>query len=453
MSALAVGRERTSSTDTTFFGHPRGLGLLFGVEMWERFSYYGMKALLVLYLVNAQHWSIARSASLYGTYTSLVYAAPLVGGALADRWLGTRRSLVLGGSVIALGHFALAMETAASFYAGLTLVVIGTGLFKPNVSTMVGQLYGPDDPRRDRGFTIFFMGINLGGFLAPLACGYLGQRVGWRYGFGAAGVGMCAGLALYLWGRGRYLPGIGLPPVRRAADAPPSAATRQATLAPGDGGRIAAVILVIVLTIPFWAAYEQWGSAVAIFADRHVSRVIGGFEVPASWFQSVSPLAIILGAPALAWVWGRLAARGAEPSAPAKMVIAFVLIAICFAVASVAGHLSETGLLVGAAWIIAADLFRTAAELCLSPVGLSYVSKTAPVRLAALLMGGWFLSEGLGNEVAGMLAAHAESVPAGRFFGEFVLISLGAGLVLAAVLPTLRRLAGPGPALIATPAA
>lgn len=211
VDVAAVTTDRPPAlNDTALMGHPRGLGLLFLVEMWERFSYYGMRALLVLYLVNFLKWSDGDAARLYGTYTSLVYLTPLIGGYLADRFIGTRRSLVIGSIVIAAGHFCLAFQSMTTFYIGLTLIIIGTGFFKPNVSTMVGQMYREGDTRRDAGFTIFYMGVNLGGFLAPLVCGYLGQRVGWHYGFAAAGVGMLLGLGIYLWGRDKYLPGIGL---------------------------------------------------------------------------------------------------------------------------------------------------------------------------------------------------------------------------------------------------
>ena len=231
--------------------------------MWERFSYYGMRALLVLYLVNALKWDTARATNLYGTYTSLAYLTPLFGGYLADRFLGTRRSLVIGGVLIALGHFTLAVQGMVTFYLGLALVIIGTGFFKPNVSTMVGQLYPEGDPRRDGGFTLFYMGINLGAFIAPLICGYLGERVGWHYGFGAAGVGMVLGLCLYLWGRNKYLPGIGFVAARpRANDVSQTAAKSD-----DDRKRIIALGIVVLFVVAFWAAYDQNGSSMNLFAD------------------------------------------------------------------------------------------------------------------------------------------------------------------------------------------
>src|SRR5665647_671332 len=238
--------------DTALMGHPRGLGLLFVVEMWERFSYYGMRALLVLYLVNYLKWSDGDAARLYGTYTSLVYLTPLVGGYLADRYIGTRRSLVIGSIIIAMGHFSLAFQSMTSFYLGLGLIIIGTGFFKPNVSTMVGQIYREGDTRRDAGFTIFYMGVNLGAFLAPLVCGYLGQRVGWHYGFAAAGVGMLIGLGIYLWGRDKYLPGIGLTRAQNAVNAAAQGATglvemEKVHAIPGLIGGAVGLVLALVL--------------------------------------------------------------------------------------------------------------------------------------------------------------------------------------------------------------
>ena len=425
-----------SEPNADFLGQPRGLILLFFVEMWERFSYYGMKALLILYLVDARNWPVSRAANLYGNYTALAYIAPLLGGYVADRVLGARRSLVWGGVIIALGHFTLALETRATFYLGLALVILGTGLFKPNVSTMVGELYSHGDKRRDAGFTIFFMGISVGAFLAPLACGYLGQKIGWRYGFGAAGVGMVLGLALYLWGRSRYLPGIGdrtLTLLNKKHDASP--------VTPEQRRRIFAVLLVVLLTIPFWACYEQFGSSLSLFADRHIARTLGSFEIPASWFQSINPVVVLVFAPLLAFLWRWLEQRDREPSAPAKMVAGYVLLAAGFAFATLAGFRSETRLLVSPLWFVATDLFRSWGELLVSPVGLSYVTRVAPARYGSRLMAAWFLAEGLGNKLAGSIAAYSEVIRAGHFYAIFLAIAIVSTVTLLSILPTLRRLA------------
>lgn len=424
--------------DCGLFGQPRGLILLFFVEMWERFSYYGMKALLILYLVDARNWPVSRAANLYGNYTALAYIAPLLGGYMADRLLGARRSLVWGGVMIALGHFTLALETSPTFYLGLALVILGTGLFKPNVSTMVGQLYAPEDKRRDAGFTIFFMGISMGAFLAPLACGYLGQKIGWRYGFGAAGVGMVLGLLLYLSGRSRYLPGIG--------ERTPTSPREKDTASPAtaeDRRRIAAVLLVVLLTIPFWACYEQFGSSLSLFADRRIARTLGHFEIPATWFQSINPVVILVFAPVLAFLWQWLERRNREPSAPTKMVAGYVLLAAGFGFAMLAGFRSDTGLLVSPLWFVATDLLRSWGELLVSPVGLSYVTKVAPARYGSRLMASWFLAEGLGNKLAGSIAAYSDMIRAGHFYAIFVAIAIVSTIALLAMLPLLGRMTGP----------
>ncbi len=422
--------------DTGFFGQPPGLMFLFFVEMWERFSYYGMKALLVLYLVDAQRWSISRAANLYGNYTALVYIAPLLGGYIADKFLGTRRSLFWGGVIIACGHFTLAFQANSTFYFGLGLIILGTGLFKPNVSTMVGQLYAPEDKRRDAGFTIFFMGISVGALFAPLACGYLAQRVGWNYGFGAAGVGMVLGLLLYLWGRKRYLPGIGY------LSTPATEEDRTITpVTPEDRKRILAVIIVVIITIPFWACYEQVGSSLSLFADKHVARTLGHFVIPASWFQSINPIVILAFAPLLALLWKYLERKRREPSAPTKMVAGYLFLAAGFGFATWAGFRSETFLLVSPLWFVATDLFRSWGELMLSPVGLAYVTEIAPTRYGSRLMAAWFLAEGIGNKFAGSIAAHSGSIRAGRFYAMFVIIAVVSTIALIALIPLLRRLA------------
>jgi len=504
--------------DRRFLGHPRGLGLLFIVEMWERFSYYGMRALLVLYLVNALRWDPARASLLYGAYTGSVYLTPVFGGWLADRLLGTRRSLVIGGLVIALGHFLMAFGPSAvgvgaaspgtaamlPFYVGLICVVIGTGFFKPNVSTMVGQLYNPGDDRRDAGFTIFYMGINTGAFIAPFICGWLGERVGWDYGFGAAGVGMLLGLVIYLYYREKVIPGIGLSPAgqrhaTRAADAPvaraaealaePSAVDRPpnaaihgvigavvggvlalfgthwhvelsnvlgifmaaaagAVIAVGILGtrgderrRMIALFIVVTFGMFFWLAFEQAGSSLTLFADKNTDRALGSFVVPASWFQSIQPLAIILLAPVMAWLWRALARRHREPSTSLKMVAGLALVGAGFLFLVVAGGPADRGVLVSPMFLVSAYLLHTVGELCLSPVGLSYVTKVAPARFGSLMMGVWFLSTAAANYLGGFLASMMHEVPSlSKFFMIPVATSFGAAIVMLALVPLLKKL-------------
>jgi POT family proton-dependent oligopeptide transporter len=493
--------------DRSFFGHPRGLGLLFAVEMWERFSYYGMRAILVLYLVNSLAWKTAEAAGLYGTYTSLVYLTPLLGGFLADRLIGTRRSMILGAVIIALGHFALAMPGMATFYAGLGLIIVGTGFFKPNVSTQVGQMYRPGDPRRDAGFTIFYMGVNTGAALGPLVCGYLAQseRFGWHWGFGAAGVGMVLGLATYLWGRERYMPGIGLwqpPPTHAEAHGPDGAPPQRALIRDAVGGavtggllgglasgwglqqtamgavigaalavtvlgthgqerrRVLAIFLVAFFVVFFWAAYEQAGSSMNLFADKNTDLTVLGWEIPSSWFQSVNAILIVAFGPVFAMLWGGLARRGREPSTALKMVMGLALLGVGFLFLVAGGARADGGVRVSPIWLLLAYAFHTFGELCLSPVGLSYVTKIAPLRFASLLMGTWYLANAAANKLAGALAAYTPTPGQGPaelegglggfvqrvsqtnagFFSIFVVMSFAAAAAMFLFVPLLKRL-------------
>lgn len=484
--------------DHSMFGHPKGLGLLFFVEMWERFSYYGMRALLILYLVNHLEWSDSRAAHLYGTYTGLVYLTPIFGGWLADQFIGTRRSLVIGAIIIALGHFTLAFESMPMFYTGLGLIIVGTGFFKPNVSTMVGQLYPEGDSRRDAGFTIFYMGINLGAFIAPLICGYLGQKIGWHWGFGAAGVGMVLGLVTYLWGRDRYLPGIGLAkPVARtieAGSAIPSSEVDSgkaikagiigallgaglaflsnaswlpllmsavaggvvaATLIDTQGEerkRVIALFILIFFTIFFWTAFEQAGSSMNLFADRYTNLTLGSFEFPSSWFQSVNSLFILLLAPVFGWIWVKLAATGREPSTPLKMAIGLILLGLGFiflvfgaktvdSCIAVYGRGAAECAIASPMWLVLAIMFHTLGELCLSPVGLSYVTKVAPAKFVSLLMGGWFMSSAAANYLGGWLAGRTETIESqSLFFSIPVATSIGSALILLMLVPMIKNL-------------
>ena len=502
-AATTLDQPTSAFADRSFFGHPKGLRLLFFVEMWERFSYYGMRALLVLYLVNHLKWSVGDAARLYGTYTALVYLTPLIGGWIADRFIGTRRSLVIGGIIIASGHFVLALQNTWSFYLGLGLVVAGTGFFKPNVSTMVGQIYRDGDTRRDSGFTIYYMGINTGAFLAPLVCGYLGQRVGWHWGFAAAGVGMVLGLIQYIYGRDKLLPGIGYPPGRaqivgtstRIADAPAAIASGGlvpalvgaaigAVIAFASGGaamsylfgivigaalgltlmgsrgeerrRVIAIFLVCFFVVFFWMAFEQAGSSMNLFADRYTNLQVGSWAIPSTWFQSVNSLFIILLAIPVAGFWESLSRRSKEPSTALKMVLGLFLVGIgflflvigsrsidaCIAVhGKTAADTSGICAVASPIWLILAYLFHTLGELCLSPVGLSYVTKVAPVRFVSLLMGVWFLANSAANFLAGLLAARTETISSqAKFFTIPVYTSIGAGILLLILVPLIKKL-------------
>jgi POT family proton-dependent oligopeptide transporter len=434
--------------DRALAGHPRGLALLFIVEMWERFSYYGMRALLVLYMVHALGWSDDRADHLYGLYTGSVYLTPLFGGWLADRFIGTRRSLVIGGLIIAAGHFVLALPTQNTFYLGLILVVIGTGFFKPNVSTMVGQLYRPGDPRRDAGFTIFYMGINLGGFIAPLICGYLGQRVGWHYGFGAAGVGMLLGLAAYLTLRAKYLPGIGVLTARQQSIAAGRPATEPMTAS--EWKRVLALAIVFVFVAVFWTGFEQGGSSLNLFADRYTDLHLGRWMIPSSWYQSTQPLFVLLLAPLFAILWRWLSARNAEPSTAFKIALGLAIIGAGYSFMVYGGHLADACVaahrpggcaVVSPFWLVTTYMFTEFGELCVSPVGLSYVTKVAPPRAASFLMGAFFLTNSAGNYFAGRLAGLAVRFPQqSQFFMIFLVMSLVVAVIAFAFVPLLNRL-------------
>lgn len=458
---------------------PRGLWVLFITEMWERFSYYGMRALLVLYLVSSTSgesqnpgfgWSEDSAYLLYGLYTWAVYLTPIFGGMLADRFLGTHRSMLIGGCIIVAGHLCLAatelfgisagqvVSLQASpgallcFLTGLALIVIGTGFFKPCVSVMVGQLYADNDPRRDGGFTIYYMGINIGAFAAPLVAGTLGETVAWHWGFGSAAVGMFLGLVAYQSFRAKYLEGIGLPPARTPVSGK-SVVTRR-VLSAVEWQRVA-VILVLAFfgNVAFWAAFEQAGSSMNVFAAHSTDRTLWGWlaePFPATWYQSVNPAAVILFAPLFAWLWLALSKRGLEPSTPMKFAIGLWLLGLAF-IAMVFGAIeTRDGGLAGAHWLLITYVVYTWGELCLSPVGLSMVTKLSPSHLQALMMGIWFFTFSLANLAGGLFAR--VSVPLSRgewtflidglpgFFLLLVLVPCAVGVLIFLLAPWLRRL-------------
>ena len=428
-------------------GHPRGLSTLFFTEMWERFSFYGMRALLILYMTapltgGGLGFDTPRAASIYGWYTFGVYAAAIPGGWVADRLIGQYRSVLLGGIIIALGHFSLAFAAMPTFYTGLVLIVIGTGLLKPNISTMVGSLYDENDARRDAGFSIFYMGINLGAFIAPLVVGTLGQRVDWHVGFGAAGIGMTLGLVQYVAGKRRLLPALerlGQAPAAVRPAAVPAA--RGAAFTAAEWKRIAAVGVLFVFSTLFWGAFEQAGSSLNLFADRLTRLSVFGREFPSTWFQSVNSLFIILLAPVLAWLWIRLGQR--QPSSPTKFALGLLFAGLGFLLlVPAAGIAQGQGIRVSPMWLVAVYLLHTIGELCLSPVGLSIVTKLAPARIVGAMMGVWFLSIAVGNKLSGWVAGFFESLPLPQVFGAVAATTLAAAVVLALLVRPVRRLMG-----------
>jgi POT family proton-dependent oligopeptide transporter len=425
-------------------GHPKGLYLLFTTEMWERMSYYGMRALLVLYMVGATDkggfgWTQAKALQIYGLYTGLVYATPVIGGWLADRYLGQRLSVTLGGILMMLGQFVLAMpgNAEALFYTGLGLLVVGNGFFKPNISTMVGGLYEPGDPRRDGAFTIFYIGINVGAFMASAVCGTLGEKFGWMYGFGSAGVGMALGVIVFLAFGKRLLGNVGTAPKkveRSVAAVPAKALTRQ------ESDRVIVILVLALFVVFFWAAFEQAGGLMNLYTDAKVDRNVFGFEVPTTWMQAVNPLFIMLLGPIFAEMWTGLGRKNKDPSIPAKMAMGLLLLSFGFVFMLGASKQSEAAGKAALMWVVAAYFFHTAGELCLSPVGLSMVTKLAPTRFASLLMGVWFVANAVANYLAGLIGGYAEKLGEFDLFLSITIATAVAGVVLLVISPVLKRM-------------
>ncbi len=433
----------------TWLGHPKGLFLLFATEMWERFSYYGMRALLVLSLVAGVEvanpgfgWSQAEALKLYGLFTGFVYFTPLIGGWLADNFLGQRKSVIIGGLVMAAGQFTLASAIPGNlslFYVGLVLLVIGNGFFKPNISTMVGDLYEEGDSRRDGAFTIFYMGINAGAFLAPLVCSTLGEdpTYGWRAGYFAAGVGMIISVIIQLALARRYLGDIGVEPA--AHRALQKSGGKKAPLTPDERDRLRVIFMLFVFVVLFWAAFEQAGGLMNIYANEKTDRMVGAFEVPAGWFQSLNPLFIVILAPIFSMMWGSLGKVGRNPSTPRKMVLGLILTGIGFL--AMVGAVYEQAATGKASmwWLVIAYFFHTTGELCISPVGLSMVTKLSPLRLASLMMGVWFLINFVANWLAGIIGSYAESLGELAIFGGLAVTLFVFAVVLWTLSGTLVR--------------
>jgi len=480
-----------------WFGHPRGLSTLFFTEMWERFSYYGMRGILLLFLVaTVQNGGFGLTdrtgAAIYGLYVGFVYLMALPGGWVADRILGQRRAVFLGGCFIAAGHFSMAIGTVGTFYLGLCLIVIGTGLLKPNVSAMVADLYPEGGHRRDAGFSIFYSGINVGAMVGPLVCGFLGEKVNWHLGFGAAGVGMVLGLIQYRLG-GKYLGEAGL---RRSAEVT-AAGDRTAIrrlglgvavvfgvialavvlqlagvihldlygvargtgffmlglallyfgsviflskLSKAEKKRIAVIFVFFMAAVLFWAGFEQAGSSMNLFAERMTQRVIFGWEMPASFLQSVNSIFIILLAPVFGALWVRLGRR--QPSTPAKMGFGLTFLAVGFLVLAWGASFTAGGMRVSMLWLIITYLLHTVGELCLSPVGLSSVTKLSPRPLVGQMMGTWFMGTALGNLIAGLAAGGFQGMGVEELFLSVAKVTGIAGVVLLVLARPIRRFMG-----------
>ncbi|MBI3653670.1 MAG: peptide MFS transporter [Acidobacteria bacterium] len=535
MATYVPDAELETGRDTSGLGgHPKGLTTLFFTEMWERFSFYGMRAILLLYMVNALGFNNAKATAIYGTYTGSVYLLSVPGGWIADNLLGARNAVLIGGIVIALGHFSMAVPSLATFFLGLILISLGTGLLKPNISTMVGGLYSENDARRDAGFSIFYMGINIGAFLSPLVCGFLAQsdtfksflsKIGvapdssWHWGFAAAGVGMTLGLVQYVWGANRlkevgkkakqetevlpagatsmasliathpqakrwqtaaylfrfvavgflafallrivlYVQGkaYGLSPAEAFIWVYPAAffalfavsakyfagviAVGEAERAAQETKRLAVIGILFAFTVLFWMAFEQAGSSLTLFADKMTRNRLFSYEFPSSWFQSVNSLFIIAFAPVFSWVWLRRQNRW--PSSPMKFALGLIFAGLGFVVVAYAASLAS-GSKVSPMWLVLVYLLHTIGELCLSPVGLSTMTKLAPTKLVGLMMGVWFLATSLGNYAGGMVAgffdASSEAAVV-RLFMYVALTTMIAGGILALLSPYIRKMMG-----------
>jgi len=502
------------STEAGFLGHPPGLYVCFATELWERFSFYGMKFLLLLYLTKYHLFTDSTGLEVLGSYAALVYAMPVIGGLLADRYLGMRKAVIFGGVLLALGHLGMALEGEQAhrvggevvrderalqvFYFSLALIVMGVGFLKPNISTIVGKLYAQDDPRRDAGFTIFYMGINLGAFTATLLCGYLGETYGWRYGFGLAGIGMVIGLLTFLRGQ-KYLHGLAEP--RNPAllkQKSPLGLDREwsiylggllgvfavwrmlqfhgavgitlnllslAVLAglgwfilyrcsPVERDRMLVLVILTLSTVIFWALFEQASASMTLFADRVVNRDVFGFNVAASQFGSLNALFIFLFAPIFAALWTLLGRRGLEPSTPVKFALGIAQAGLGFGALVIGAATPDDAGLVAGYWLVLAYLLHTTGELCLSPVGLSAVTKLAVPSVVGVMMGAWFLATAYSEFVAAQLAklAAIETVDGAiidigealasytELFSSLLYTGLGAALVLLALAPLLKRM-------------
>ena len=396
---------------------------------------------------DALGFTDATAGLRYGNYVSAVWLTPILGGLIADRWLGQYRSVLYGGILIALGHFSLAFPALPFFYAGLSFIVIGTGLLKPNATTMVGALYDQQDARRDAGFSIFYMGINLGAFLGPLIAGYLAQRVDWHLGFACAGVGMTLGLIQYVLGRHRLRPALervearARPAMSPAGSVPDGGGTALGFTAT-EWGRMGAVFVFFVFAALFWGAYEQAASTLNLFTDRYANRVVFGWTIPASWFVSIQALFVILLSPVFAWLWVRLGPR--QPTTPAKFAYGLLFVGLSFLLLLPAGAKAQSGgaVLVSSLWLVAAYFLQVVGELCLSPVGNSVVTKLAPARVVGMMMGVWFLSIAVGNKLAGVVAGFAATVPFTTLFGTIAAVTIGAALILVVILRPVQRLMG-----------
>ena len=429
-----------------WFGQPRGLTILFLTEMWEQFSYYGMRALLVYYMTKQLLIGQQQSSLIYGTYTSLAFFTPIIGGIISDRWLGKRRAVIIGGSTMALGHFMMTFEPL--FYPALATIALGNGLFLPSLPSQINDLYKPDDPRRGWAYNVYYVGINVGGFLAPLVCGFLGETYGWHWGFGAAGVGMLLGLVVYVAG-GKYLPEQGrplpiLPPrAGEGENARPAAASKR------DLKRTALLLLGVGLAVTiFRGAYEQVGNTVALFADAGIDRATAFVTIPMTWFQALNPMFVILMTPALLAWWSRRAAGGGDASSMQKMATGALIVAASYLVLALAAYVAGSGQ-ANWLWLLAYFVVYTLGELFILPTGLGLFARLAPPSLGATTVAAWYLAIFTGSMTAGIVGTLWSRMSHPVYFVLLAIIASAAAGLLLALDRTTRRIEGERAAEIA----
>ncbi len=435
-----------NKADTGFFGHPKGLAILFGTEMWERFSYYGMRAILVLYLVSETNgsnpglgWDNASALSLYGWYTMLVYLMSIPGGWLADKVFGAKKSVFIGGVLLVIGHGILSIEQMWAFYSGLLFIVLGVGMLKPNISTLVGGLYKQGDIRRDKGFTIFYIGINVGAFASSIIVGWVGEYFGWHYGFGLAAIGMIVGLIQYARGQ-KYLPEVGL---IKGKDADPELEKlKKQPLTKVEKDRMVVLFITFFLTILFWGAFEQAGGLMNIYAMEKTNRILPvlNVEVPSTWFQALNAFFIILLGTAVAGFWAKRKLKGKPSSSLFKMIIGLMIMGTGFFFMAGASLQFESAGSSAMFWLVLAYLFHTIGELSLSPVALSYITKLAPAKYASFMMGVYFAMTGFGNKLAGTLGEAAQTMGELTIFAGIAIFCVVAGALILLVRKKIEAL-------------
>lgn len=427
------------------FGHPIGLYVLFFTELWERFSYYGMRALFTLFLVAETTkdnpgfgWTETEALSLYGWYTMLVYVSSIPGGWIADRLLGQKKTVMLGGALLCIGHAVLALNSEVSFYVGCLFIILGVGCLKPNISSMVGGLYRPKDERRDLGFYIFYMGINIGGFIAPIICGYVGEKINWHYGFGLAAIGMFIGQLVYIFGQ-KYLKNVGNLISKKNEE---EKAILERPLTAIEKDRIKVLLLSFLLIILFWAAFEQAGGLMNLYAKQKTDRdFFGLFTIPASVFQSVNSFFIIVLATAVGSFWLYWGRKGKETSSLFKIAVGMIIMALGFGFMSAASIQYQNEGSSAMYWLILAYLFHTIGELCASPVSLSYITKLAPLKYASIIMGLYWAATGFGNKIAGLIGEASQEFGEFEIFTGIAVIWSLIGIIVILLMKPLKRLA------------